>query len=211
MAAPEPFRRHDWVWVGREALLPDLAEVRRHWAAGHPFILGRDAPSTGKDCLRLGLALPGRRRLGFDLEASEVTRRSAPWSLGEVLPCLPPSWLPGLRSLASAFEAIEIKAGVYGSAAWQALTGLAYLREDSDLDLLLEPGSAPRWRLVLELLQAREGVPPRLDGEVLLPGGGAVAWREAASDSPTLLVKSLTDVALVARPAWLGAGAPVHA
>jgi phosphoribosyl-dephospho-CoA transferase len=95
-----------------------------------------------------------------------------------------------------------MEARVYGSAAWQAVTGAVYLREDSDLDLLLTPTTGEQLRLALEILGSMAGARPRLDGEIALPDGRAVAWREAASESATLLVKTLSDVSLVPRADW---------
>ena len=212
MRVAEPFRRHDWVWLGSEAHLPDLADVRNHREAGLPFIVGRPPASTGKDSLSLGLALPDKRRIGFCVEASGIREHRAPLSLGEVLPCLPGAWLSTINQLASNFRAVGMETRVYGSAAWQAMTGVSYLREDSDLDLLLTPTTEEQLRLVLEILGSMEGARPRLDGEVVRPDGGAVAWQEVASDSATLLVKTLAGVSLVSRATWMSAlRDPAHA
>jgi phosphoribosyl-dephospho-CoA transferase len=212
MREAEPFRRHDWVWLGSETPLPDLAEVRSHREAGLPFIVGRHPALVGKDSLSLGLALPDKRRIGFSVEASGIHRHRAPLSLDEVLPRLPDPWLPMINQLAAHFRAAGMEAGVYGSAAWQAMTGVSYLRGDSDLDLLLTPATEEQLRLVLEILGSMEGARPRLDGEVVLPDGRAVAWREAASDSATLLVKTLADASLVPRTTWVSAlRDPAHA
>jgi phosphoribosyl-dephospho-CoA transferase len=205
MRVAEPFRRHDWVWLGWEAHLPDLAEVRSHCLAGLPFIVGRPPVSIGEDSLQLGLALPDKRRIGFCVKTSSIRQRRAPLSLDEVLPCLPDPWLPTINPLAAQFRAAGMEARVYGSAAWQAMTGGSYLREDSDLDLLLTPTTEEQLRRVLEILGSMEGARPRLDGEVVLLDGRAVAWREAASDSAILLVKTLDDVSLVPRATWASA------
>ena len=92
------------------------------------------------------------------------------------------------------------------------MTGAAYLRKDSDLDLLLAPTTEEQLHLVLRVLVSMEGTRPRLDGEIVLPDGRAVAWREAASDSATLLIKGLSDVSLVPRSTWVSAlRDPAHA
>jgi phosphoribosyl-dephospho-CoA transferase len=202
MRVAEMFHRHDWVWLGRETHLPDRAEVRGHREAGLPFIVCRHPTQIGKDNLSLGLALPDKRRIGFCVEASGICRHRAPLSLDEVLPSLPDPWLPTINQLAAHLRTVGMEAGVYGSAAWQVMTGVSYLRGDSDLDLLLAPATEEQLRLVLEILGSMEGARPRLDGEVILPDGGAVAWREAASESATLLVKTLSDVSLVPRADW---------
>src|SRR3954447_17708746 len=75
----------------------------------------------------------------------------------------------------------------------------------SDVDLLFAPRG---WGAVEELLAALGGLDgfgsadgPRLDGEILLPDGGAVAWRELASRPSKLLVKGPMDVTLRDRAA----------
>ncbi len=205
MSVAEPFHRHDWVWVGRESRLSDLAEVRSHCQAGLPFIVGRQPASTSRDSLHLGLALPDKRRLGFTVEASGLRSHRPPLSLEEVLPHVPHSWLPPLERLAAQFKAAGVVARVYGSGAWQAMTGAAYLRDDSDLDLLLAPTTEEQLHMVQKILVSMEGSRPRLDGELVLPDGRAVAWREVASDSATLLVKTLSDVSLIPRSSWVSA------
>ena len=54
------------------------------------------------------------------------------------------------------------------------------------------------WTL-LEALSA-DASTPRLDGELILPGGGAVAWREFARRPDELLVKGAGGPALRPRP-----------
>ncbi len=205
MSGAESFRRHDWVWVGRGTHLPDLIDIRCHQEAGLPFIVCRNPAASGKDRLGLGLALPDKRRIGFCVEMSGISRHQVPLSLGDVLHGMPHSWLPTLKHLAARFEGVGMEARVYGSAAWQAMTGVAYLREDSDLDLLLAPTADAQLCMVLGILASMDGSRPRLDGEIVLPGGGAVAWREAASDAATLLVKTRSEVALVPRATWMSA------
>jgi len=212
MRVAEPFRRHDWVWIRRETHLPDLAEVRSHCEAGLPFIVGRHPASIGEDRLQLGLALPDKRRIGFCVEVSGIGSHRPPLSLGDVLPHVPESWFPALEHLAAHFKGAGVEARVYGSTAWQAMTCVSYLREGSDLDLLLAPTTEDQLRLVLGTLVSMEGSRPRLDGEIVLPDGRAAAWREAASGSATLLVKTLSDVSLVPRADWLSAlQDPAHA
>ena len=212
MSEAEPFRRHDWVWLGPEPGLPDLAEIRDHWEAGLPFIVGHNPPSMERDRLHLGLALPDKRRMGFSGAVSGIVRHRPPLSLEEVLPRVPQGWLPALEHLAILLKGAGLEVGVYGSAAWQALTGASYVRETSDLDLLLAPCTGDQLRAALAILGSMEGGRPRLDGEIVLPDGRAVAWREAARASSTLLVKTRREVALVPRAAWLSAfWEPAHA
>ena len=78
---------------------------------------------------------------------------------------------------------------------WQHLTGLTYLSPASDLDLLwdaADPDDADR--LVVSLASLDERGPVRLDGEIILPDGGGVNWREFLGTPDTLLVKTMRGV-----------------
>jgi phosphoribosyl-dephospho-CoA transferase len=68
------------------------------------------------------------------------------------------------------------------------------------VDLLVRPRDAAALSRALDLLgSAATGGPPRLDGEVLLPGGRAVAWRELAGGASSVLVKTGCGAALEPR------------
>lgn len=89
-------------------------------------------------------------------------------------------------------------ARVFGSLAWGWLTGLSYVRPDSDVDLLIEPdswGDAVRLTDLLTEAAAAAGA-PRLDGEIILPGGWGVAWRELAARPNAVLLKGGEDAVL---------------
>lgn len=132
-------------------------------AAGRWFVVAASRSGDDPATVRLGLATPDKRRIGLHLPLERLTDlRPAP-GLDEI------DHAPWAHRLAQLRAMGQMQ--VYGSAAWQALTGLQYLRAGSDLDLLIDdPALVPA---VLALPQD-----PRLDGEVLLPGGRAVALRE---------------------------------
>ena len=88
---------------------------------------------------------------------------------------------------------------VYGSVAFQALTGQAYLTAASDIDLLLAPRTLEQYRCALALL-ARHARALPLDGEILFPQGRAVAWKEllrVPDATAQVLAKSMHAVSLV--------------
>jgi phosphoribosyl-dephospho-CoA transferase len=90
----------------------------------------------------------------------------------------------------------------FGSLAWQYLTGLSYLTDTSDLDLLVEcRSSADAMRATALLNDIAERAPMRIDAELVTPCGTAVQWREWLSGNPELLVKSHAGSALIAREA----------
>ena len=201
--------RHDWVWLTRtwEAHLRSgldpiaRAELGAWLDGGRPLVVTRRPPEDAPGDLRLGLALPGRRRIGVHLSQGAVSWRSSPPSLRQVLGDSPWAWREPLEWLAAITEALGVPTGVYGSLAWQHFAGRsepAYLSPKSDLDLVFTPPSwAATERLLTELASCGSRFPaPSLDGEVILPDGGGVAWRELAMRPEKLLVKSLDRVEL---------------
>ena len=89
---------------------------------------------------------------------------------------------------------------MYGSFAWQALTRERYVDGNSDIDLLWRPQrEAEIAALIATLTEWERLVRRRADGEVLLPNGDAVCWRELAGESKHVLVKSQSAVALHGR------------
>jgi phosphoribosyl-dephospho-CoA transferase len=164
-----------------------------------PLVVARALPSDPADAVRLGLALPGRGRVGLAVrEAALAARRPAPL-LEDALAVAPAEWRPLLAGVAADLRRAGVPPRVHGSLAWQHLAAepsRAFLTPSSDVDLLLAP---PGWReleAALALLGGRRGS-PRLDGEVLLPGGRAVSWRELASGAARVLVKRAGGGALV--------------
>ncbi len=106
---------------------------------------------------------------------------------------------------------------VYGSHGWQCLTGLRDVRNDSDLDLGIAVPDLATATAPVALLAAQT-VPCRIDGELILPNGHAVAWREMAQlldgQVKQALSQRLDGIALVAltdlQPAT-GAAEALHA
>ena len=173
------------------------------WAArGLPLVVTRQPPSHDG---RVAAALPAparyrRRRLALAVEAGDVTAFDEfplADAAARLLPRLAASpWRTLLAALADAGCAPR----VYGGFGWQALTRMSYVHADSDLDLLLPVDSAAHADAVVRLLADTAWDGPRLDGELLFPDGGAIAWREwrahRQGHAARVLVKRLHGVAL---------------
>ena len=95
---------------------------------------------------------------------------------------------------------------VFGSHGWQCITGLPYLRPGSDIDLWVPVDGAEQGDRLASLLQAMPQEGPRVDAELVFPGGWAVAWREwaawRAGRVRSVLVKGLHGVALREDQDW---------
>ncbi|KQQ25376.1 phosphoribosyl-dephospho-CoA transferase [Methylobacterium sp. Leaf123] len=205
----EAHRRHDLLdvepaaWAAAVAGRADLAGVPHvaGWVDdGRPVILRRSYPGEEAGLVPVGLPLPprdGKRRIGLMLSPDAVRPR-APVLLSEALAVCPPSWQATLDALIALGERHGLAPRPFGSLLWQSLTGLPYLSERSDLDLLWPvPGAIPP-RLMEEIAAIEARAPMRLDGEIVLPDGGGVNWRELhrAGLGETVLVKHRDRLAL---------------
>jgi phosphoribosyl-dephospho-CoA transferase len=111
------------------------------------------------------------------------------------LPTAPAAWQRVIAVLLDLGEAAGIKPRVFGALLWQHVTGLSYLTAQSDLDLLWSiSDERSAVSLVKGLLRLDAEGPVRLDGELELPDGAAVNWRELAQNGNQLLVKTVNGV-----------------
>ncbi len=170
------FRRHAFVRLAESAwreATPEGGEidVLRDWLEnGHPLIVRRPCVSEDGTEVFLGLALPGRRRMAFRVPSASVC---------SVEP--PPLWdgkaIPGF-----AFR-------LYGSRAWEHLTGLSYVTPESDVDLLVDIESQAEWGSFLTS-DFRLPAQPRVDLEVIFCGDASFSWREYLGPAGEILIKS---------------------
>jgi phosphoribosyl-dephospho-CoA transferase len=187
------FARHDLVWLSvrgwAQALTcaPSQATaVLQAWRrAGWPAIVRRADAGQAADQLSVGFAFPPhadgtKLRVAGRIDCGEVEKHMPPLTLAGALDGVPVRWQPALASLEQEACALGLALSVYGSVALQALTGQPYLKEQSDIDLLLKPVERAQLLRVLDLLDSYASVLP-LDGEVVFPDGRAVAWKELAS------------------------------
>jgi phosphoribosyl-dephospho-CoA transferase len=108
----------------------------------------------------------------------------------------------GSRSVAALLdlgEAVGITPRVFGALLWEHVTGLPYLTAQSDLDLLWSISDERTASLLVEgLLRLDGGGPVRLDGELELPDGAGLNWRELAQSVANLgdevLVKTMDGI-----------------
>lgn len=218
MTSPDPApARHDFVRLAAgwpAGLLSSLAGPERAlvagWvAAGRPLVVARRAPDDAPGTVRLGLALPDKRRITLHVRQDVIAGRDPPPLLTRVP--VPASWRPLAAALAETAAREGMPARVYGSLAWQALTGLDYVRPDrSDMDLLFAPTDGPALARLKTLLQPlADHDQPRLDGEIVLPGGLAFSWREWLGGG-RVLVKA-PDTVFLADVAALSAQIPGRA
>jgi phosphoribosyl-dephospho-CoA transferase len=211
-------RRHDLLRVDPAAW---DAMLRRHpgfadlplvadWARlDWPVIVRRRMVGDFVDSLPAALPLPpylGKRRLAFNFSSGEAVTALPPVLLCDAARTVPPEWQPVIGALVDLGDAVEIAPRVFGALLWQHTTGLPYLSARSDLDLLWSiSDERTALSLVERLLRLDAESPVRLDGELELPDGAGVNWRELAQNradpGDELLVKTMDGVEMRTRAA----------
>jgi phosphoribosyl-dephospho-CoA transferase len=193
--------------IARHPAAAGDAIVQGWVGAGRPLVVRRPSCSDPAGTISLGLPLPpshGKRRLAFSLDASEIGECAPPPLLADAAASAPTNWQDTIDRLLQLCPETR----TFGSLAWQHLTGLPYLSEQSDLDLLWPLRAAQRAPTMPSgIAEIARKAPMRIDGEIIGPAGGA-HWRELADqDRDDILVKGLSDVHSMIRAAFLS-GAP---
>lgn len=141
--------------------------ILKHWEdTDLPLVVARQRTEVPHDRVCLGLPAPAqwdRRRLAADVRVQDIARA------GYFPAC------SAIPDMAQPQPALSVR--VYGSFGWQALTGLDYVHSQSDIDVLAEAVTLQDAVHKANSLMAWN-VTRRVDGEIVLPGGHAVAWRE---------------------------------
>lgn len=198
-------------------LPPACAPHAAAWRQASRPLVARRADPDRPGAVPLGIPLPpdadGRKlRIPVTVAPAGLAGIAPPLALEDCLPAAPAAWQTPLATLARACRDAGAPLCAFGSLAMQRLTGLRYLTETSDVDVLAAPASASQLARVLALLdEAASRVP--LDGEIRFPDSRAVAWKEwrdAGRSAPgtRVLVKHDAGVALAsvaALAATLGA------
>jgi phosphoribosyl-dephospho-CoA transferase len=199
--------RHDLVYVSPSAwrtlmrARQDLAEepILPNWVdRGWPLVGRRANPGEGQG-VPLGLPLPpsaGKKRLALLMRPEDILAIAPPPSLTAAIPAAPPGWRTTLLRLGQIASDYGVEARVFGSLAWQAITGLDYLTDRSDLDFALHVRRDTSLRPLAEAVARLEATAPmRLDGEVIR-GNCAVNWRELRGGAREVLVKTIAGITL---------------
>lgn len=188
------FARHSLVWLSdqgwREAedgAPEDCRAAVAQWRrADWPTVARRHDADAGDERIGVacvGIALPPdpasgcKKRIALRVSAFNIRTVGMPLLLRDALPSAPAAWRSELATFDHAAAAQGLSFHVYGSAAFQALTGREYMTPASDIDLLFYPATNEQLSAALRLLAAHAGTLP-LDGEIVFPSGQAVAWKE---------------------------------
>lgn len=204
-------RRHDLAYVRAgssfsflcgEGSKELIAAVSAWIATGHPLVVCRQGSDAEQ--VQLALTLPtlqGRQRVAARFKHEDLIRVSPAIEIRDCLAGLDARAAQVLSELNSSIQKCGASVGVFGSLAWESLTGESYRHEASDVDLICDVTSHLQLEACLDALEEAAGkLAFRLDGELRFPNGEAVAWRELANhrNSPQakILVKGPVDVSL---------------
>ena len=175
------------------------------WAAARrPAIVRRRSECETSNGVPLGVPLPprhGKLRIALTLPADVTVTRVAPLGLADARAVVPAAWTGVGRALEDLGAEVGIVPQVFGALLWAALTGLDYLGPGSDLDLLWRVTAATDLsRLLRGLARIDSGGIVAIDGEILLPDGAGMQWRELARASHEpggrVLAKTMDGVSL---------------
>lgn len=208
----EALQRHTMVtasatgWSAAMSRNPALASepIIEGWArASRPLVVRRPACNDPAGMIPLGLPLPpshGKRRIAFALAPGDIIASAPPPSLADAAAAAPARW----RETIGLLLLLLPETRTFGSLAWQHLTGLPYLSDSSDLDLLWPLSSARQAdTLPSDIGRIANQAPMRLDGEIVGRAGG-VQWRELiGADDDEVLVKGPAGVISTTRAAFL--------
>jgi phosphoribosyl-dephospho-CoA transferase len=201
----------DWPLVmGTRLARPSLghehvALVEEWGAAGRPVIARRSLPEDAPGAVPVGLPLPpafGKLRVAMAVPDGVPWQPMQPVDLEEARDVVPAPWLGTVDALLALGRGLGVTPAVFGALLWQSVTGLPYLHEGSDMDLLWSvPAGDGLGVLLDELARTEAAAPMRIDGEVVT-AWGAVAWRELAAarrgDCDVVLAKSIDRARFVA-------------
>ncbi len=200
-----------WSGVLRRAWEPQAQAFLVQWAAhGLPLVVTRQPPQYAAEGM-IALGLPsalawGKLRLAVQVAEAEIQDFAEFPGLGDVLELLPACATASASRLLQALDACGVTARVFGSYGWQSISGLPYLRPESDLDLCIGVNGIAQADTVVALLQAQAMPLPRIDGELMFTNGASVAWREweawRGGHARALIVKHLDCIALEHATGW---------
>lgn len=193
-------RPHDLLWGMTPSQLPADAPAwaRQVLASGQPVVVRRALVAA--DQIAVGIRGASRdQRFATVMSLSRVLRCLSPEQL---IAQLPAGELPAFRALTvlkPIFEDLQRPWGVTGSVGFQLATGVAVVRAESDLDLLLRMPTELSRHEARELQQLLDDSPCRVDLQLETPAG-AIALREWAMGSSRVLLKCATGARLIENP-----------
>lgn len=188
-------RRHDWLYLHQS---PKFSEAINLWVRNFPVVVAR-SPEILVNKINVGICFDQHKntksRFGFVIDADAIKSQRSPLRLSELTSSIAKENLAGLNRL---FILNNINPFVYGSYAWQEMTGKDFVNKSSDLDLLINVKDMDSLSILQDMLtKASDLSPIKLDVELCFANKYYVNYQELFSNNNEILIKSLTEVKLV--------------
>ena len=177
--------------------------VKQWIAEGKAFVCPRQNPQS--NTMQLGLAFVDngiKHRAFLQARFQDVLRSEEPHELVDCLGMFGEKEAMVLRLLIEELKAAGFPLYVFGSVAWEKISGKPYRTDKSDLDLLCDVTTIQDLRFVTNAFAAADReLPFSIDGELRFPKDHCVNWREVVAalehhDELEVLVKGETGVAM---------------
>ncbi|WP_321504228.1 malonate decarboxylase holo-[acyl-carrier-protein] synthase [Breoghania sp.] len=168
-----------------------------------PGIVCRPTRECGEGQGQLGFSFPfrvGEQRVRSSLivNADEVTAYVTPYEVMDRAMRRFPTAHPRLQALSDCAEQHSVRLGLIGSAALAAVTGLAYVRPQSDIDVVVDArhgGSLEAFNDAVAALCEELGI--SVDAELEVNDSLGVKMKEYFSSAKKVLVKYIDGIDLV--------------
>lgn len=192
----------------------DRAEhyVKQWIAEERAFVCPRQNPRS--NTMQLGLAFVDngiKHRAFLQARYEDILRGDTPHSLVDCLGLFNDKEVAILRQLVEKLKFGGFTPYVFGSVAWEKISGKTYRTDKSDLDLLCDVTSLQDVRYVTDAFAAADlDLPFNVDGELRFPKDECVNWREVVNalahhDELEVLVKGEAGVTMSGLDALLEA------
>jgi len=188
------FNRHDLLYLKKDfsPCASEESERIHEWIShGYPVIVRRPGVCKNGNGVHCGISLPpaaGKKRIAFTVPTDAIEEKMG-------LPFLSTVKLETVSDFIKLCDKNGFAPKVFGSLAWEHITGMEYFTESSDIDILFNVSSNTELYRLQEMLSS---VPEELiklfDIEIVLWNGDAFSWREFLNSSRKIMVKNINDV-----------------
>lgn len=208
-------QRHDFIWLTQPARQRIAAEIGQSQslnslrmacallATDIPGIVRRSAPCDIG--IGIGVSFPirsegNRLRFAASVAQGEIDSVISPYDVIELPFEAKLKPLQALESIKKMKACFSGRIGVYGATALQLLTGLRYIHDESDLDIVVEGGSpASLVEMNRELCELSGVMGLNIDAEVIVNGVCGIKLKELVSEQKNVLTKTMHSVELKCR------------
>lgn len=160
-----------------------------------PVIIRRPGLTVDGSAVNCGIPLPpaqGKKRISFLAPLASIERKG---KLPLLRDCIGIN--KNMKELIEVFEKNAFEAHVFGSLAWEYLTGLKYLQKSSDIDISFKVENSAELHKLDRLLSENHELLKSCDIEIILWNGDSFSRREFLNSSKDIMIKNTKEVFLV--------------